>query len=224
MGSTGTAGTSAVEESAGGGPGALPPGGGLGLGGSSEDAERQVAEQVGAAVRARRRSLGLTLEAVGRRTGLSKSFLSQVESGRTNPTLGTLTRLALALGATPAALLGGPAAPGPADRPTGTPPATTRRPARPRANWPAGTGRTYPLTAPGAHRFEVVLCDGTPRHHDQPVRHPGEEFCHVLSGAVRVEVGTQSCLLHTGESLHYDSSVPHRIAAQTGTTRFLLVI
>ncbi|MCD0484396.1 XRE family transcriptional regulator [Streptacidiphilus sp. ASG 303] len=193
--------------------------------GAAQEAERRVAEQVGTAVRARRRSLGLTLEAVGRRTGLSKSFLSQVESGRTNPTLGTLTRLSLALGATPAALFGGPAPSAAGDGAAdAAPPVTTLRPARPKANWPAGTGRTYPLTAPGAHRFEVVLCDGTPRHHERAVRHAGAEFCHVLAGAVRVEVGSQSRLLHAGESLHYDGGVPHRIAAQTGTTRFLLVI
>lgn len=195
------------------------------VGDGTGDAEREVAERLGATVRRLRREQGLTLESLGRRTGLSKSFLSQLESGRTNPTLSTLTRLALALGATPTALLGTdcePAAPSAAQG--GHPLLTTRRPARSTQSWPTGSGRTYPLTGPGARRFETVLCDGTPNHHLRPVSHPGEEFCMVLAGALRIAVGDRGFLLHAGESLHFDSGIPHTVVAQTPTTRFLLTV
>jgi quercetin dioxygenase-like cupin family protein len=182
---------------------------------------RSASELLGAAVRRRRRGLGLTLESVGRRTRLSKSFLSQLEWGRTNPTLDTVSRIALALDCTPAMLLGAEPS-GPA-RPYGSP-ATTRRPARPVRPLPIGAGRSYPLTGPEAHRYEVVMCDGTPAHHEQPVSHPGEEFCYVVSGLLRVEVGGRGILLHPGESLHFASETLHRFRAQTSSTRFLLAL
>ncbi|MFC1416227.1 helix-turn-helix domain-containing protein [Streptacidiphilus cavernicola] len=180
-------------------------------------------ELLGLAVRRRRRGLGLTLESVGRRTRLSKSFLSQLESGRTNPTLDTLTRIAAALGSSPASLLGAPDGDAPAG-PLPAPPATTRRPARPARPLPVGSGRSYPLTGPEARRYEVVMCDGTPTHHERMVSHPGEEFCYVVSGALRVELGGRPCLLQTGESLHFASDTPHRLTAQTPATRFLLTL
>ena len=185
----------------------------------------QSATQIlGATVRRRRRSLGLTLESVGRRTQLSKSFLSQLESGRTNPTLDTLTRIATALGSTPATLLGAPGG-GPVQPPAPpAPPATTRRPARPTRLLPVGAGRSYPLTGPEARRYEVVMCDGTPLHHERVVSHPGEEFCYVVSGALQVEIGGHPRLLQAGESLHFASDTPHRITAQTSATRFLLTL
>jgi transcriptional regulator with XRE-family HTH domain len=57
-------------------------------------------------VRQRRGRLGLTLDALSRRTGLSKGFLSEMEAGEANPTLNTLVRLAEALRTSPAGLLG----------------------------------------------------------------------------------------------------------------------
>ena len=180
---------------------------------------------LGLAVRRRRRSLGLTLESVGRATRLSKSFLSQLESGRANPTLDTLIRIAAALDSTPALLLG-------AQEEAGTFPgavpaaslATTRRRAHPTGPLPVSAGRSYRLTGPEAQRYEVVMCDGTPLHHERTVSHPGEEFCYVVSGALRVELGGRPCLLRVGESLHFASDTPHRIVALTASTRFLLTL
>lgn len=61
-------------------------------------AERALASRLGAAVRARRLALGLTLEALGRRVTVGKPYLSHIENARRLPSLGTLLRLAAALG------------------------------------------------------------------------------------------------------------------------------
>ncbi|WP_141726693.1 helix-turn-helix domain-containing protein, partial [Actinacidiphila rubida] len=55
------------------------------------------AARLGARLRLSRRRLGLTQEAVSDRTGLSKSFLSQLEAGLANPTLDSLHRIAEAV-------------------------------------------------------------------------------------------------------------------------------
>ncbi|MFC6594166.1 XRE family transcriptional regulator [Kitasatospora paranensis] len=179
------------------------------------------AEELGRAIRDRRRGLGLTLESIGRRTGLSKSFLSQLERGLANPTLLTLIRVASALGSTPTAMLGFARA-GRAGREEPPPGLPVRRPALPPQRPAPGEGCSHPLTGDGPGRYQVLLCDGTPAHHRRAVAHPGEEFCFVLSGALRVELGHRSLLLRSGESLHFDAATPHRLVAEAAATRFLL--
>ena len=52
-------------------------------------------------VRVLRREQGLTQQELGRKSGLSRSFLSQVENGKSVPSLSSLTRISAALGAMP---------------------------------------------------------------------------------------------------------------------------
>ncbi|WP_090938455.1 helix-turn-helix domain-containing protein [Nonomuraea jiangxiensis] len=56
-------------------------------------------------VRAHRAHRGLTLDALAARSGVSRGMLVQVEQGRTNPSVSTLTRIASALGVTVARLV-----------------------------------------------------------------------------------------------------------------------
>jgi transcriptional regulator with XRE-family HTH domain len=61
--------------------------------------------QIGDRLRSARQSMSLSLRALGELTGFSASFLSQVELGQTMPSLGSLQRIAEALGLTVAYLL-----------------------------------------------------------------------------------------------------------------------
>ncbi|MER6947131.1 XRE family transcriptional regulator [Nonomuraea sp. NPDC000554] len=56
-------------------------------------------------VRAQRSHRGLTLDALAARSGVSRGMLVQIEQGRTNPSISTLTRIASALGVTVAGLV-----------------------------------------------------------------------------------------------------------------------
>jgi transcriptional regulator with XRE-family HTH domain len=56
------------------------------------------AKGIGARIRKLRQSRDLNLEEAGRRTGLSSSYLSQVETGRIVPTLQNLARFSLVYG------------------------------------------------------------------------------------------------------------------------------
>jgi transcriptional regulator with XRE-family HTH domain len=67
--------------------------------------------EIGERLREARQNRGLSLRALGEVTGFSASFLSQVELGQASPSLGSLYRIAEALGITVAGLL---------DRGTGT--------------------------------------------------------------------------------------------------------
>ncbi len=60
----------------------------------SEDALR---EALGAAIRERRKSLGLTLAQMAERTGVSLGYLSQIELGKNSASIETLYRISLGL-------------------------------------------------------------------------------------------------------------------------------
>lgn len=64
---------------------------------TSPDDEAALSRRLGERVKLVRQRRGLTLKAVGERSGLSARFLSDVEAGRANPSLGSLTELARAL-------------------------------------------------------------------------------------------------------------------------------
>jgi transcriptional regulator with XRE-family HTH domain len=66
---------------------------------------------VGRNVRGHRTRLAWTLDDLAARAGVSKGMLSQVEQGRTNPSVATVCRLATALGVSLASLVEAPEAP-----------------------------------------------------------------------------------------------------------------
>ncbi len=61
---------------------------------------------VGAAVRSRRLELGLSQEALGFKAKLDRTYISGVERGVRNPTVGSLRRIAVALETVSSAILG----------------------------------------------------------------------------------------------------------------------
>ena len=72
---------------------------------SSKEQERWL-EAVGKAIRAFRTEEGISQEALGFRAGLHRTYVSDVERGKRNPTVWTLQRLAPKLSTTPSEILG----------------------------------------------------------------------------------------------------------------------
>lgn len=68
---------------------------------------RRFMSSLGARLRKRRLATDLTIEALSKRTGIAKSFLSQVENGISQPTALPLLNLSRALGVTADWLLTG---------------------------------------------------------------------------------------------------------------------
>lgn len=74
-------------------------------------ADEHMIESVARAVRSTRRSRGLSLDQLAARAGVSKGALVALEGAAANPTLGTLVRLADALGVPVSALVERPSEP-----------------------------------------------------------------------------------------------------------------
>jgi FixJ family two-component response regulator len=60
--------------------------------------EEALRESLGAAIRERRKALGLTLAQMAQRTGVSLGYLSQIELGKNSASIETLYRISLGLG------------------------------------------------------------------------------------------------------------------------------
>jgi len=170
---------------------------------SAPDVQAEV--DVGERLRALRRSRRATLRTVAERSGLSESFLSQVERGRSSASIESLRRVADALGVSMADLF----------EPGGLPgPRVLRRDERPALSFGV-LGKKLLLTPRPLHHLEVFAGElevggstGT-----EPYAHgDSEELFVVLSGTVQLELGGELFDLEPGDSIDYRSSTPHRIS------------
>ncbi len=170
----------------------------------------QSLQRIGDAIRDRRTSRRMTLGDLAARCGLSVSFLSRVERGHAQSSVGNLIRIADALGGTIHDLIGPP------DATTADHGFAVFRSAEsmPRAI-PATGYRWTPVSTGGAGRaIEATLLElSAAGSADTRFAHPGEEICFVLEGRVRFVVGERTTLLEPGDAIHLRSDIPHTAEA-----------
>ncbi|MGW2072497.1 helix-turn-helix domain-containing protein [Streptomyces sp. NPDC001953] len=164
-------------------------------------------------LRALRRRASLTLEAAARAAGLSPAHLSRLETGQRQPSLPTLLALARIYGTTVSELLGETVA----DQE-----AVVRAPDMEPTR--AGGWTYWQAGAPGRGMQALRVHVPHGAQGDIVRVHPGEEWLYVLSGRLRLRLGDTTHVLATGDSAHFDSLTPHRIAAADhGGTDLLFV-
>lgn len=162
---------------------------------------------VGMRIRQLRRARRITLEALSQASGLSKSFLSDIERGRSDITLTSLQRIAQALGVQLAYFFRLEEE----DDTTG--PKIVKAHERHEFRMASTAHTLYSnLTALWPDKeLEVVLVTLWPnrQHRVTPYGHPGEEFGFILEGTLTVIYGGREYTLGPGDSIHMRSSVPH---------------
>lgn len=162
--------------------------------------------QPGPVIRKRRKQMGMTLQALSDRAGVSVGYLSQVERDNATPSLGTLAQIAQGLDVGLDYFI---SAPRPAD-------GLTRAAERPHFAL-AGSSLTYEtLTAdfPGSEMSSYVL-HVPPGYISETVSHEGEEIVFVLDGQIDQTIAGQTFRLCPGDSLHYNGATPHGWANPT---------
>jgi transcriptional regulator with XRE-family HTH domain len=196
--------------------------------------------QLGQAIRSARERRGISLRELARRVNVSPSFVSQVELGKANPSVGTLYAIVSVLGTTLDELIGDP----PDASPDGVPRSgqVGERGAAPQeaSEDLGGAPRTWPRIetplqrAADRKRVEMsgVVWERLTHDHDpyvdflhveyapgsascapeQMMRHGGREYGHVLHGRLDVQVGFETYSLGPGDSIHFDSMTPHRLS------------
>ncbi|MEL6452901.1 MAG: XRE family transcriptional regulator [Pseudomonadota bacterium] len=164
-----------------------------------------------------RRAQGLSLDAVAKLSGVSRSMVSQIERGESSPTIATLWNLTRALQVDFAGLLDD----GGAERievlRAGAVPSIENR----------GAGCTIRILSPpeDAGRYEVYELrfakGGT--LDSQPHRRGAREHLTVIEGALRVTSGGAVDVVHAGDTARYPADVAHEIAAEGMARAFLVV-
>ena len=179
--------------------------------------------RIGPRVRALREAMRLSLRDLAERSGVSAPMLSQVERGETSPTLSVAARIAGGLELSLSQLLrldeGGAV--------------TVIRAGERVAGGARKRGHRYEVLTPPlpGQRAEVslhVLEPGalTAGADDPPMHEPGaRETTVVLEGVLRLHCDGAEHDLGEGDSITFDSDLPHRFENPGGEpTRFLAVV
>lgn len=154
-------------------------------------------KHVGERLRAIRRSRGWTLEDLASRVSISPSTLSRLESGKRQADLELLIPLTRQLGITLDDLVTPEVKDPRVRRPVEVRDGLAIAPLTPEGSPLAAFKITYP----------PVDLPPEPRVHD------GYEWLYVLSGRLRLRLGSQDLVLTRGEAAEFDTRVPHSMSA-----------
>lgn len=162
---------------------------------------------LGARMRFMRRQRNITLDQLADLTGLTKSYLSKIERQRAVPSVTTALRVSKAFGISVGQLLGetvDDAAICVVRKGEGTP-------------FLGASGKdggfNYQAIASGrAYKAMDPFIIRPPADFQSPglFTHAGEEFLYVLDGQVELEFPDRIVRLDAGDSVYFDSLVPHR--------------
>jgi transcriptional regulator with XRE-family HTH domain len=190
---------------------------------------------LGPRLRLAREEQQLSVRELARRIGCSASLISQIERGVSVPSVGVLYSLATELDSSLDHLLFGaevrrpsPAAPGPAAGPAVREPESEpeRGPgivqrAAARSIIDLASGVRWERLTPGADAMtdflEVVYSPGGHSTDERrPLRHDGYEYGLIISGTLQANVGFETYELGPGDSIAFDSAMPHEYLNKTG--------
>ncbi|WP_146584707.1 helix-turn-helix domain-containing protein [Puniceibacterium confluentis] len=166
-----------------------------------------------------RRAQGLSLDAVAKVSGVSRSMVSQIERGTSSPTIATLWNLTRALQVDFAGLLDGAT--------TGAGIELLRNDEVPTIDNRGKSCRLRILSPPedaGRHEvYDLQLGEGgalvSAAH-----RRGAREHLTVIAGRIEITSGTASEILGPGDTARYAADLPHAIRAQDGAARAFLVV
>jgi transcriptional regulator with XRE-family HTH domain len=169
-----------------------------------------IVESIGPKARDLRQRLGLSLQQLAARSGVSAAAIHKVERGDMVPTITTLLKLAAALGR-PISFFVDDAA---QDRSPAVHVRAAERPAPPAA-WTADADgiEASALSVPDARlrgaAVHAVVAPGGTGGEPRSLR-AGEELLLVLDGALDVEVAGVRYEVEAGDTLHYPTDLPRR--------------
>jgi transcriptional regulator with XRE-family HTH domain len=175
---------------------------------------RKKTQPIGKRLLKLRRGKKLTLKHLANETGLSTSYISQVEKGELMPPVSVLLQLSKAMEIDSSILL--------------------REERKQEAKTSAEGYQkrtedyTYETLTPEASNKHLkafkVFIDPRSEHKGVSYQHQGEEFQYVIRGKVEVMVGENRNVLGPGDSLHFNSSIVHKLKNLSSQKAELLVV
>lgn len=173
------------------------------------------AQYSGSVIRRMRKAQNLTLSDLGEKTGLSISFISQVERGIINPSIISLRKIALVLGTTLSSFF---------DESELTRGPVVRKEER-KVLVDKDSRLIYQLLSPDQNRrieFLLSRLEIRSTSAESPMAHKGDEAALVLQGECRIELGGDKYDLKEGDSIYIVEDTPHRFT-NTGNVPLIIV-
>jgi transcriptional regulator with XRE-family HTH domain len=179
---------------------------------------------LGARLRDARQAKGVSLRSVASALGVSASLLSQVETGKVQPSVSTLYSLVSYLGLSLDDLLGTTPANGAVTAASSAHPAAS--PVQ-RQNdnlvLEMDNGVTWErIAAGGFHAVDPLLTTYPPgassSKHGEQMTHSGIEYGYILEGELTLRLDSETFRLGPGDSLCFDSTRPHLYLNESEST------
>ena len=173
-------------------------------------------DRLAASLRDARKARGLSLDAVAKLSGVSRSMVSQIERGESSPTVATLWNLTQALQVDFAGLLEGKPEPGIVVIRAASAPVIL------------GRGKAVsirilsPAEAVGEHEVYDLTFGPGGALESEPHSPGCREHLTVVEGALRVRSGEEESLLGPGDTARYPADRDHAIWAEGGAARAIL--
>lgn len=181
--------------------------------------------RIGSKVTTLRESLGLSIEQLAERSGCEVRLISGIENGALVPSLAPLIKITRALGVRLGTLLDDDTNVGPVVTRNGAAESVARLRDLETGTTTGGTLEFFSLASgKTARHMEPFLIDVNPAEEHNTSTHEGEEFIFVLSGVVDVEYGKDIHILGAGDSIYYDSIVPHQVRAGSDIAAKILAV
>ena len=176
--------------------------------------------KLGTRIRRYREKLGLSQEQLALNAGLDAAFLADIEADRVYPAIGNIIKLSRALGQRVGTFMDDQYLPDPIvmRRNMLHEETDSARGAKGHYHYfPLGSGKTDRHMEPLYIKIDVD-------EEKEMSSHEGEEFMMVVSGKIIVKYGTSEQILETGDTVYYNSVVPHFVGAVDGPAEILAVL
>ena len=179
-----------------------------------------------------RKTYSISRETLSERSGIPVALIAKIEDEGHIPDLAPLIKIARALGVRLGTLLDDHEELGPVITRAGEATASVRfvtdlpeEQASAAAKDHQGLSFKALAADKNSRHMEPFIVDIEPGAVQEKSAHEGEEFIHVLSGSLSLEYGTVKETLKAGDSVYYDSIVPHRVlSADSQPLKILAVI
>lgn len=181
---------------------------------------------IGKIIKQLREERSLTIEQLFERSSVSIAKIVEIENGTVTPSIGVMIKISRALGARLGTLLDGQESMGAIVTRASTIIAETEH----LTGGEMGVNKHmdfYPLAKGKKDRSMepmIVEIEPTECNVESNSEHEGEEFIYVLSGAIEVRYGHQVHILEKGDSIYYDSIVPHSVGSATSDVARILAV
>ncbi len=167
---------------------------------------------LGARIKKMRRAKKVKLQDLANETGYTPEYIKKIEGGEITPPVAALLQLSKAMAVDTGRLL--------VDE--------GQEEKRKKGYLERTQAYSYKTLTPGAERKHLsaflVRIDPKQDHRMVEYRHEGEEFIYVLEGKIEVMVGENRNVIQKGKSVHFNSTIAHKLNNLSNEEAKLLVV